>query len=170
MPIQTRPQQLVPALTAGAIAIIVNTLALKAADLIPLATARGGLLRLIEPWFAPVLKVSDLSTLWQAAGLPAADTQPFQMSFHVVIGLEMALFYAWVLEPLLPGSAWVKGATYALATWILNAAIVMPATGEGFAGSADLTFGGIAWFAAAHTLFFVIMAVLYEVLAGRRIR
>ncbi len=71
----------------------------------------------------------------------------------------MALFYAYVLEPMLPGGDVRKGTIYAIATWLLNAVVVLPATGEGFAGSAHLTLAGIVWFAAAHSLFFVGLAI-----------
>jgi hypothetical protein len=73
----------------------------------------------------------------------------------------MAIAYAFALEPRLPGRPLFKGLIYAVAVWLLNAFVVLPATGEGIAGVAHLTFAGIAWFAAAHTLFFAIMAVLY---------
>ncbi len=151
-----------PALAAGSIAIVVNTLALKAADLIPLATAKGGLLRLVSPWFAPLLKSTGVAATWLKAGAPAPNTPPFQMGFHIVVGIGMALFYAYALEPFLPGRAWGKGLIYAAAVWIVNAVVVLPATGEGFAGAAHLTIPGMAWFAAAHTLFFVLMAMLFE--------
>jgi hypothetical protein len=39
--------------------------------------------------------------------------------------------------------------------------VVLPLTGEGFAGSTHLTFAGMLWFAAAHTLFFVALGWLY---------
>jgi hypothetical protein len=38
---------------------------------------------------------------------------------------------------------------------------------EGFAGSRHLTLAGMVWFAAAHTLFFVVLAVLYARLRGQ---
>jgi len=44
----------------------------------------------------------------------------------------------------------------------------LPLTGEGFAGSAHLTFAGMAWFAAAQTLFFVAVALIYRALRGQR--
>ena len=43
-------------LAAGSIAIVLNTLALRSADLIALPTAKVGLLRLITPWFGPLLR------------------------------------------------------------------------------------------------------------------
>jgi hypothetical protein len=149
-------------LVAGGIAIIANMLALQAADAISLATAHGGLLRFIRPWFEPPLRALGLSDLWSSIGGPPADAPIFQSGFHLVVGLVMALAYAFVLERALPGRAWAKGLIYAAFIWLLNAAIVLPETGEGFAGSAHLTMAGMTWFAAAHTLFFLLLAVTYS--------
>jgi hypothetical protein len=136
------------ALLAGAVAIALNIAALAAADFVPLATAHGGLLRLLVILMGNTLPI------------PAGST--FQTAFHIVVGMAMALFYAFVLEPVLRGPGWVRGLIYAAAVWLANAAVVLPATGEGFAGSRHLTLAGMVWFAAAHTLFFVVLAVLYE--------
>ena len=165
-----RHQRFGSALAAGAIAITANTLALKAADLIPLATAKGGLLRLIAPWVSPLLDATGAAAGWRAVGAPAPNTPLFQTAFHVAVGIAMALFYVYALEPLLRGPAWIKGTIYAVAVWIMNAALVLPATGEGLAGSAHLTVAGIVWFAAAHTVFFVTMAVLFEQFTGAKQR
>jgi len=70
----------------------------------------------------------------------------------------MSIFYALVLGHLLPWSPAVKGLAYAAGVWLVNALVVLPATGEGFAGSANLSFAGMLWFAAAHTLFFMLLA------------
>lgn len=67
-----------------------------------------------------------------------------------------------VLEPYIPGSPWRKGAVYAAAVWLANAFIVLPWIGEGIAGHRYLTFAGMAYFAFAHTVFFLLLAVLYE--------
>lgn len=142
-------------------AIVVNTLALQSADVISLATAHGGLLRFIRPWLAPPLRALGIGALWTGLGGPAANTPAFQIGFHVAVGLAMALVYAFAIEQVLPGEAWVKGLIYAAFAWLLNAAVVLPAIGEGFAGSANLTTAGMIWFAAAHTLFFVLLAVTY---------
>ena len=135
------------ALIAGAIAITINTAALAAADLVPLATAHGGLLRLI-------LMISGNS----ARVHPDATVQ---FAFHILVGIVMALAYAFVLEPILVGPSALRGLIYAIAVWLANALIVLPATGEGLAGYRHLTPLGMLWFAAAHTLFFVLLAVLY---------
>jgi hypothetical protein len=73
----------------------------------------------------------------------------------------MALFYAYVVEPALIGRPWVKGVICAVAVWMLNAIIVLPLIGEGLAGSRHLGAAGMIGFAAAHTIFFVLLAVLY---------
>src|ERR1700744_1643787 len=133
------------ALSAGALAIIVNMLALAGADFVPVATAHGGLLRLLTQY-----------------GLHAPSTPQVQDAFHMAVGLMMALAYASVLDPLLNGSALVKGLIYAAVVWVINALFVLPMTGEGVAGSRHLSLLGMAWFAAAHTLFFVLLAMFYE--------
>jgi hypothetical protein len=136
------------ALLAGTIAIALNSAALSAADIVPVATAHGGLLRLLI----------DLS----GGIVTSPQGAAFQTGFHIVVGLAMAQVYAFALEPSLPGPSWLRGLIYAVAVWVANAVIVLPAINEGFAGSRHLSLLGIMWFAAAHTLFFVLMAVLYQ--------
>jgi len=162
-----RENRLITALISGSVAIALNTLALKAADLVPLATAKGGLLRLISSWFSGPMEATGIASAWSRSGAPGPGSPLFQTGFHLVVGIMMALFYAYVLEPVLAGKDVRKGAVYTIAMWLLNAVIVLPATGEGFAGSAHLTLPGIVWFAAAHSLFFMVLAVLYGALRHR---
>jgi len=89
---------------------------------------------------------------------PPISSKSFQTGFHLFVGLLMALFYAFVLEPFLPRRTAAKGWIYAIGVWLINASVVLPATGEGFAGSAHLTAAGILWYAASHTLFFLVLA------------
>jgi hypothetical protein len=91
------------ALIAGLIAIVVNTLLLEAANWIPLVTARGGLLKLLKMYFASPLASLGVAGLWAALHLPDADTHAFKTGFHIVVGLLMAAFYAFLLEPILWG-------------------------------------------------------------------
>ncbi len=146
------------ALLAGSVAIMLNSLALKAADLIHLPTAHGGLLRLLSLGLSGPLQQSGVSSAWSAIGAPAPHSPTFQTGFHILVGLLMSIFYALVLGHLLPWSPAVKGLAYAAGVWLVNALVVLPATGEGFAGSANLSFAGMLWFAAAHTLFFMLLA------------
>jgi len=55
---------------------------------------------------------------------------------------------------------------YAAFVWILNAAFVLPVTGEGFAGGRRISLAGMVLFGVAHTLFFAILGVGY----GRLVR
>jgi hypothetical protein len=133
------------ALLAGLPAIALNTGALAAADLVPLGTAHGGLLHLL--------------VMLTGGAVPSGAA--FRIGFHVVVGLAMAVFYAFALEPVLPGPAWLRGLLFALAVWVANAVVVLPMAGEGLAGARNVSLAGIVWFAVAHTLFFVLLAVLY---------
>ncbi|HVY17198.1 MAG TPA: hypothetical protein VHB27_18385 [Rhodopila sp.] len=149
-------------LLAGLVAILVNTAALKLADAIGLATAHGGLLRLIGPWIGTPLGWLGVSNLWRSMGGPPASSAAFQTGFHIVVGLAMGVFYAFAIDPIRRGKALLKGLLYAAAVWCLNAAVVLPLTGEGFAGARHLSVAGMVWFGAAHTLFFVVLALLHE--------
>lgn len=159
--------RLYAALVSGAIAIALNSAALKAADLISLATAHGGLLRLMTRWLAEPLHAAGFAAMWTRIGAPLPSSPTFQTGFHLMVGLAMALLYGFVLERILSGPAWLKGLQYAALVWLINATLVLPATGEGFAGSAHLTLAGMLWFAAAHTLFFVVLGVLFSLLRAR---
>jgi hypothetical protein len=154
------------ALVAGSIAIISNTLALKAADLIQLPTAHGGLLRLLSSGLSGPLQQLGISALWSVAGAPASNSPAFQIGFHILAGLIMSLFYAFVLEPMMPWGTTIKGLAYTIGAWLINALVVLPATGEGLAGSANLSLAGVLWYAAAHTLFFMLLAYGFALHAG----
>ena len=65
------------------------------------------------------------------------------------------------LEPILSGPALVKGLVYSLLVWLTNAFIVLPRIGEGSAGSRYLSAAGMTYFAAAHTAFLGLLALLY---------
>jgi len=141
------------AVLAGAIAIAVNTGLLAGADAAGLPTAHGGLLRLLHDVFAPAL--------------PMPSGAAIQLGFHVFVGLVMAVIYAVLLEAWLPGRPVLKGLTYAAAAWLMNAFVVLPLIGEGVAGDRHLDAAGIVGFAVAHTVFFVLLAVLYDAFASR---
>jgi hypothetical protein len=145
-----RPSATSAALLAGSVAVSLNMLALWTSDRAGVPTAHGGLLQLLE-W------VLDLPKIGVA---PAAG-------FHFFAGLGMALIYAHLLEPTFSGSAVLKGVGYAAVTWLLNAALVLPLIGEGFAGVGQIGAAGVVAFALCHTLFFVLMAVIYDRLRRR---
>ena len=158
--------RLAASLIAGAVAIFVNTALLAGADAVGFTTARGGLLRLVKTLIGDMAPLLGLTDLWNGVIAPATAGAAFKTGFHVFIGLSMALFYAYVLEPLLPGRPLVKGLIYALLVWLLNAFVVLPGIGEGLAGSARLGIGGMTGFAFIHTAFFVLLALIYAGLRG----
>ncbi len=152
------------ALLAGSVAIVLNTLALNAADLFDLETAHGGLLRLIVSSLPSSIDRLGIASSWAAINGPPINSKSFQTGFHLLVGLLMALFYAFSLEPYLPRSTAAKGWLYAIGVWLINACVVLPATGEGFAGSAHLTTAGMLWYAASHALFFLTLAYGFALL------
>ena len=85
----------------------------------------------------------------------------FRTGFHIAIGLGMALIYAWLVEPRWPGRVCSKALGCAAGVWLLNAGVILPLTGAGFAGHDRLDLAGMLWFAFAHTMFFLTTAVVY---------
>jgi hypothetical protein len=155
------PPRLIRALAAGVVAIGANTGLLAAADAVGLVTAHGGLLRLLQSAARWSVSVLDRSVSPTSAPFSAPPGPAFQAAFHVVVGLAMAVFYAYAVEPLLSGSPWRKGFFYALLVWLANAFLVLPLIGEGIAGSRHLGTAGIIGFAVIHTVFFLLLALLY---------
>jgi len=148
----TAPQRAAAALLAGTLAIAVNTALLAAANAIPLVTARGGLLKLLKVAFGDTLARLGADALWTQSGLPAPGSNTFQLGFHVVVGLAMALLYGLALEAWLTGPPWRKGLVYAAAVWLANAFIVLPLLGEGVASSRSLNLAGMAYYAPCRVL------------------
>jgi hypothetical protein len=149
------------ALVAGTIAILSNTALLVGADAIHFTTARGGLLRLIKNRAGDAASSMGIGTWWTEVVLPATAGPTFQSGFHIVVGLLMAIFYAYVIEPRLTGKPWQKGVLYSVLVWFLNACVVLPALGEGIAGSRYLPLSGMVGFIVIHTVFFVLLGILY---------
>lgn len=147
------------ALVAGAVALAVNFGLLGLADRLGIVTARGGFQRLTKLWIGPLLTSSGVAGAWSSLRLPEPSSTLFQVGFKVAAGLMMALVYV-AIERYLPRPAIAKGLTYALLVWLINAAVVLPALGEGFAGSQSLTATGMIAFAIAHTSFFIVLALL----------
>jgi len=143
------PPRTEAAFLAGSAGIVVNMVALALCDAAGIETARGGLLKLVR----------------QCVGFDTPGPIG-QQAFHFGVGLLMALAYAYMFEPRLRGNDLRKGLLYAAFVWILNAAFVLPVTGEGFAGGRHISLAGMVLFGVAHTLFFAILGVGY----GRLVR
>jgi hypothetical protein len=146
---------------AGAIALVVTFSLLGLADWLGIVTARGGFQRLVKIWTGPALQSSGVAKLWSDLHIPDPSSALFQDAFKVAVGLGFALIYV-AIKRYLPGTAIAKGLTYALIIWLINAGVVLPVLGQGFAGANTLTATGIIAFAIAHTSFFIILAILVE--------
>ncbi|WP_321889672.1 hypothetical protein [Paraburkholderia bannensis] len=136
------------AFLAGLISIVVNTTLLIGADHFHIVTARGGLLTLLR----------------ESSGTPLpswAASWQFRQIFHAAVGVAMIVIYAGTLARL-RAPVIAKGLFSAAIVWLVNAAFILPAIGEGFAGAKILGPSGMTLFGAAHTLFFLMGAVLYE--------
>jgi hypothetical protein len=68
------------ALLAGLIAIIANTLVLEAADLIPLVTARGGLLKLLKIYLSAPSPASASRTYGRRSHSPPLTAIPTRLA------------------------------------------------------------------------------------------
>lgn len=120
-------------------------------------TAGGAFQRLVKLWTTPLFVAGGVDILWSRLQLPDPASTLFMSAFKVSAGLLMAFVYA-AIEPGLPGRWWAKGLIYAMLIWLINASIVLPLLGEGFAGWRSLTPTGMVAFAFAHTSFFLVLA------------
>lgn len=150
------------ALIAGTIGVAVNTALLKTAAPLGIEAESGGLLRLMTRSLAPLMNQTGISETWLRVGLPAPNSLVFWLGFHLATGLGMALLYAYVFEPLLPGNGLLKGSLFALVPWLINGFVVLPLLGQGIIGVRALTLSGIIYFFVANWSFTATLGVLYE--------
>ena len=153
--------RVVAALLAGMIALAANMAILSIASASGIRTAHGGLFLLFTKIIHRVVPSLSFMDGWKIFTLPVS-----QAVFHIVTGLVMAIFYALVLEPKLPGRPFFKGVAYGTAIWFLNAFLVLPLTDEGIAGSRHINTVGLLAFALAHMHFFLVLSVLYGFLCS----
>ena len=157
---RTLPFRLLAALLASSIALAANMALLSIAGAARIVTGQGGLLRLFATMIqrlAESLRLIDgLSNL----------QLPSPAMFHVVTGLAMAVAYAFMIEPRLPGRPFSQGLVYGTVVWCINAFLVLPLAGEGIAGSRNVNTVGLIVFAVAHMTFFLALSMLYGALCS----
>jgi uncharacterized membrane protein YagU involved in acid resistance len=158
---RTLPFRVFAALLAGIIALTANMAQSSIASAAGIRTTHGGLFLLFTRIINRVAPSRSFMDDWKIFAPPVS-----QAVFHIVTGLVMALFYAFVLEPKLPGRPFLKGVAYGTAIWFLNAFLVLPLTDEGIAGSRHINTVGLIAFALAHMSFFLVLSVLYGVLCS----
>lgn len=150
-------------LFAALAALTVNFALLALWDRLGIVTAHGGFQRLVKLWLAKPAGWSGIGRIWAASSLPAPDTPVFMAGFKVLVGLGMALAYGLTV-PFVRAVWWAKALGWALLVWLVNAGVVLPLLGEGFAGAEGLAPAGIAAFAVAHTAFYLVLGGLLQAL------
>lgn len=53
---------------------------------------------------------------------------------HLVMGVLVAIVYAYIAEPRLPGPGWVRGMMFALIPWLVSVLVFLPLVGAGWFG------------------------------------
>jgi len=137
---RTPPFRVFAALLARMIALAANIALLSIVSAAGIRTAHGGLFLLFTRIIHRVAPSRSYMDGWKIFAPPVS-----QAVFHIVTGLVMAIFYALVLEPKLPGRHFFKGVAYGTAIWFLNAFLVLPLTDEGIAGSRHINTVGLIW-------------------------
>lgn len=154
----------IDALKAGMVAIAVNIFLLQLGRFFQVPTGHGGLFK----WLTNLLGFAPIH--WHTGLTALLPSLFWKITFHIVVGLSMALAYAYLLVPLMIRyvPAIILGLFYALVVWLFDAMVVLPQLGMGWAGSRVIPYYGLLYFAIVHTVFFVLLAVLYERFQERR--
>lgn len=155
------------AISAGLIAISVNTILLKVAAPLGIRAESGGLLRLCVLRAREPLGRTQIPARWESMGLPGPRSLPFWLAFHYGTGFVMVGLYVRVVRSRLPGSGLVKGSLFSLGPWLVNGLAVVPRLGQRPFGVSTLRPSGIAYFFWVNWLFGAILGVLYERLRER---
>ena len=105
------------------IALARNIALLFIASAVVIRTAYGGLFLLFTRIIHRVPPARSFTDGWKIFAPPVS-----QAVFHIVPAPVMAIFYALVIEPKLPGRPFLKGIAHRTAIWFLNAFLVLPLT------------------------------------------
>lgn len=146
-------------IAAGSVGITVNTLVLQAAPLFHVNPGKGGLLQLllhgIDKWLHPLTPALNM------LGLRSPPSLAGFLWFHYITGLGMILLYFYFASPRLSGPQWWRATQFSLLPWLMNAGVVLPMLGQGFAGMNRLSFAGALYFFIANWIFVVVSALCY---------
>ena len=153
------------ALAAGLLGITVNTVVLEVAPLLHINAGKGGLLQLfrreVQHW------IPSLLPLLSRVGL---KHPPTLAGFFVVSLRHRACDDHGLLLCLCASSQRlrvVKSSAFSLVPWLVNAALVFPALGQGFAGARSTPWPGLIYFLFANWLFVVVSALAYRFMSDR---
>jgi uncharacterized membrane protein YagU involved in acid resistance len=101
-----------------------------------------GVMTAVGLWMAPLMGIPAMNPAAMLAGAMGGSVALGWLG-HLMIGTVLALIYA-AIAPRLPGAAWIRGALYGLAPWLLAQLVVIPMMGMPFfSGSATLAIGSL---------------------------
>ena len=115
------------AVLAGLAGAIANSLAIQAFQRAHIATGTAGLSKLMFAMGNRLLDAAGASFRFPEKLAPFA-----QEAFHTLMGVLMALAYAWIFIRWLPGPGWVRGILFSLLPWLLQSLVVAPYMGFGY--------------------------------------
>lgn len=145
-------------LAAGFVGITVNTAILELAPLLHIHPGSGGLLQLLLLYaqrFAP----RSLNAL-HSLGLRKPPSFAGFLWFHYVTGMAAILVYFYLFAKHVRGARWWRATVFALLFWLINASLVLPRLGQGFAGVRAVSPSGVLYF--ANWVFVVVSALSYR--------
>lgn len=107
-------------------------------------------------WVAPMMGIPAMNPAQLLAGAMGGSILLGWMG-HLMIGVILAIGYA-IVAPALPGPAWLRGALYGIAPWLLAQIVVMPMMGMPvFSGSAALAIGSLI----GHLVYGAVVGAIY---------
>ncbi len=82
---------------------------------------------------------------------------------HFVMSIILALIYAFVAEPRLMGSGWLRGVLFSVVPWVFSVAVFFPLIGGGFLGM-DLGAGPLPFLGnlVLHAVYGAVLGLMYE--------
>lgn len=147
-------------LAAGLVGITVNTAILKLAPLLHIHPGSGGLLQLLL-LYAQRSGPGSLIAL-HSLGLRKPPSLAGFLWFHYVTGMTAILVYFYLFAKHVRGARWWRATVFALLFWLINAGLVLPQLGEGFAGIRAVSPSGVLYFCFANWVFVVVSALSYR--------
>ena len=110
--------------------MVANSLAIRAFEWTGIPTGTAGLSKLVLAMNNAALGAAGLSFR-----LPEKLGQPGQEIFHTAIGIVMAVVFACLFFPRLPGPQVIRGLIFSLLPWLMQSLIVDPYMGFGYFGA-----------------------------------
>ncbi|GAC1515694.1 MAG: hypothetical protein NVS1B4_07250 [Gemmatimonadaceae bacterium] len=111
---------------------------------------------MVGVWVAPMMGIPAMNPAEMLAK-PMGGSLALGWIGHFMIGTILAVIYA-VVAPRLPGPAWIRGALYGVAPWLVAQLMMMPMMGMPvFSGSSALAMGSLL----GHLVYGAVVGAIY---------